>query len=29
MDNAVFHQGKAIEKMIKDLGHTLPNSLFS
>ncbi|PPE03233.1 hypothetical protein [Holospora curviuscula] len=29
LDNPVFHKGKAMQKMIKDSGHTLPTSLFS
>ncbi|WP_165780761.1 hypothetical protein [Holospora curviuscula] len=29
MDNAAFHQGKAMQKMIKNAVHTLLSSLFS
>ncbi|PPE03757.1 hypothetical protein [Holospora curviuscula] len=29
LDNAVFHKGKAIQKIIKDASHTLPITLFS
>ncbi|WP_165780838.1 hypothetical protein [Holospora curviuscula] len=29
MNNTAFHQGKAMQKMIKDADHTLPTSLFS
>ncbi|PPE06964.1 hypothetical protein [Holospora curviuscula] len=29
MNNAAFHKGKAMQKMIKDAGHTLPPSFSS